>query len=144
MSNADSVGQLTGSSFGQFKIATSGPVAINSTAANVVVMPILNGGITNNGGGYIVRRITVTNQSTVNTALANVQICTSSDGNTSNSVTSNVLLSTLTPNGTWQELTLTTAANTTILTAQALWANVITNVANSTVTFNVFGDVVSF
>lgn len=144
MGNFQSVGRFGARHFGRYLIATSGVVTINSTAVNAVAMPVLSGGVTPNGGGFIIRQVTVTNQTSQNTALANVQICTSSDGATANSVTANSVLSTLTGINTWQDLVPTSAANTTIYNVSVLYANVITNVANSNVIFSVYGQVVSY
>lgn len=143
MSSSQAVGNFHANRF-RYRIATSGVTNIATANANSVVMPILSGGVTPNGGGYIIRQITVTCQNSVNHALANVQITTSSDGNTSNSVTSNVVLSTLSGLNTWQDMTLATAANSTIYNASVLYANVITAVANSNVIFTVWGEVVTF
>ena len=144
MSNADAVATNLPDSFFSYKIASAVNANIGVSGAAQVVLPILGGGVTSNGGGYIVRRITIHNRTGGNVALANVSINTSSDGNVGNSLTGNVLLSSLTANNTYQDFVLNSGANVTIQTAQALFANVNTNVANAVVTFNVYGDMVSF
>ena len=144
MSSGNHVASRLPQSFGSYRIAVADNVNVNTTGANVIVLPILSGGITSTGGGYIVRRITVTNQTGANAAPCNVSILTSSDGNVSNQVTGNVLLSSLSANNTWQDITLNATTNSTILTAQCLFRNVITGTSNGTglLSFAVYGDMV--
>ena len=135
MANPDSVGQLTLDSFGYGKIA----------------IPLLRGGLTNGGavgnsGGVILRRISVNGPSGIINA-SNISITTSSDGNISNVVVGNVVLTNLTTTGKYQDLDISFTANTVVsgTTAQALFVNVNTASGNSnTVNFSVFGEVVSF
>jgi len=152
MSSADSVSQLTGSSFGSFAVAQSVGVSVGATGNAVVALPILNGGLTvgsaaNNSGGIIIRRVTVQNPSG-NVGTANIAILTSNDGNASNAVVANVVLSNLTAVGTYQDLTVASPySTTTVVTGnvtQALYVKVNTAVANSTVDIRIYGDVVTF
>ena len=82
-------------------------------------------------------------------ASANISITTSKDGNISNVVVANVVLSGITAAGTYQDLNIAVPYNTntavTGFTTQALFVNVTTATGNSnTADIVVFGDVVSF
>lgn len=94
------------------------------------------------GTAYIVRQITVANASG-NIGTGNVAILTSSDGNASNAVSNNVVLSNVTSTTTYQDLGLKAATATTVYTAAALYLVVNTAVANGTCDVTVFGDVVT-
>ena len=152
MANSDAVAQLYPNSFGSFAIGSSVGVSVGATGNAVVALPFLGGGLTvgsaaNNSGGVIIRRVTIQNPSgAVNTA--NISILTSNDGNASNAVVSNVVLSNLTAVGTYQDLTVASPYSTTTVltgnTTQSLYVKVNTAVANATVDIRVYGDVVSF
>jgi len=79
-------------------------------------------------------------------AAANVTILTSNDGNTANSVTTNVgqTLANISGANTWQDLTLVAATASTAYTANALFVKVGVGVTNAAVNISVFGDVISF
>ena len=153
MSNADSVGQLTLDSFGFGLVAQIRATALNTAGNAVVTLPLLRGGLTNSGnastsGSVIIRRITVQNP-TGSIASANVSITTSSDGNISNAVVANVVLSTVSAVNRFQDLTIAGAfgANTAVSgnTSSALFVNVNTASGNAnTVDICVFGQVVGF
>ena len=102
MANPDSVGQNTQDAFGNFRIARAQNVSLSATANAVGIMPVLNGGM-GGSGGYILRRIVVSNLyntaggSVPSAATANITIGTSNDG--ANLVTGTVTLTNLT-NGT--------------------------------------------
>jgi hypothetical protein len=145
MANTDSVGQNTQDSFGNFKVALAGPVSLAATGNAVVALPFLKGG-QGGTGSIIIRRITINNLSNTvaggaapNAALANVSIGYSNDG--ANLVTSNTVLTNLSGANTFVDLTLAAAANSTSYTANALFLNVNTSVANAQVWVSVFGDV---
>lgn len=147
MANSDSVGQNTQDSFGNYRMAY-GTASVGSVANAVVSLPILSGGM-QGSGNVIIRRITVA--SAANTAggtvqsLANtyVTIGTTNDGG--NLVTSNVALSNVINNTTYQDLTLVAATGNTCYQPNALFVNVTANaVANHTITVFVHGDVRSF
>ena len=145
MANPDSVGQNTQDSFGNYKVALAGPVALTATGNAVVALPFLKGG-QGGTGSIIVRRITVNNLSNTvaggaapNAALGNVSIGLTNDG--ANLVASNTLLTNLTAANTFVDLTLAAAASYTSYTANALFLNVTTSVANAQVWVSVFGDV---
>lgn len=150
MSNANRVGANTPDFFSSYRIANAVPVSLASTGNAVVALPILGGGIGN--GSFILRRITVSNPANTaggtvpNMSTANVTILTSSDGNTSNAVTTAAgqTIGNVTAANTWQDLTLVAGAATTAYTANALFVKVGTAVANSSVEISVFGDVVNF
>jgi hypothetical protein len=152
MANSDSVAQNTAVNFGNYAIASATAVPLNATGNAVISLPILVGGLTaggatNSSGQVIVRRITVQNASG-NVALANVAILTTNDGNASNAVVANSLLSNLTAANSYQDLTIATPYSTTTtingFTTQALFVKVNTAVANATVDIRVYGDTVSF
>ena len=150
MSSADAVSQNTQDAFSSFRLAFVQGQSLATTGNAVVALPILNGGI--GGGSFILRKITVSNPSNTaggtvpSLATANVTILTSSDGNTSNAVTTSggQTLGNVTAANTWQDLTLASGASTTAYKASALFLLVGTGVANSAVNISVFGDVVSF
>ena len=150
MSSADAVSQNTQDAFSSFRLAFVQGQSLATTGNAVVALPILSGGI--GGGSFILRRITVSNPSNTaggtvpSLATANVTILTSSDGNTSNAVTTSggQTLGNVTAANTWQDLTLASGASTTAYKASALFLLVGTGVANSAVNISVFGDVVSF
>lgn len=150
MSSADAVGQNTQDSFSSYRLAYVQGQSLATTGNAVVTLPILNGGI--GGGAFILRRITVSNPSNSaggsvpSMTAANVTILTSSDGNTSNAVTTTggQTLGNVSAANTWQDLTLASGASTTAYTANALFLKVGTAVGNAAVNISVFGDVVSF
>ena len=94
MASPDSVGQNTQDSFGNYRIARAQNVLLSATANAVGIMPILSGGMAGSGG-YILRRIVVSNLyntaggTAPNAATANITIGTSNDG--ANLVTGTVL-----------------------------------------------------
>jgi hypothetical protein len=100
----------------------------------------------------ILRRITVSNPSNAaggavpNMAAANVTVYTSSDGNTSNAVTTSggQTLGNITGAGTYQDLTLASSTATNTISANAFFLGVNANVANAVVQIGVYGDVVQF
>jgi hypothetical protein len=151
MANADAVGQLYLDSFGYGRVGIVVATPLNTAGNAVVTIPLLSGGLTNanatvGSGSFIPRRITVLNPSG-SIASANVSITTSNDGNISNAVVANVVLSSVSAAGKFQDLTVAYTANTAITGYQtsALYVNVNTASGNAnTVTIAVYGDVVSF
>jgi len=151
MANPDSVSQYYLDSFGNGRIGYVQSTALNTTGNAVITIPLLNGGLTNAGalagsGSVIPRRITVMG-SNGNIALANVSITTSNDGNLSNVVVGNTVLTAVSTAGKYQDLTITYTANTAItgFTTQALYVNVVTASGNTnTASIAVYGDVVTF
>jgi hypothetical protein len=153
MANPDSVSQYYLDSFGNGRIGVVQATQLNTAANATIAIPLLVGGLTNAGatagsGSVIVRRITVQNPSG-SVSSANVSITTSNDGNISNAVVANVVLSNLTAAGKWQDLTIAGAygANTAVtgFQTQALYVNINTASGNAnTVDIRVYGDVVSF
>jgi hypothetical protein len=123
-----------------------------ATVGNAVVaIPLLQGGLTNAGalagsGEVIIRRVTVQNAN-ASASLANVNITTTNDGNTSNAVVATVSLANLTAVNRFQDLTVASpyALTTTINGANtsALYVNV-TNAASAIVDIRIYGDTVSF
>ena len=153
MANPDSVGQFNLDSFGNGRIGYAPQANLATTGSGVITIPLLSGGLTvgataGSSGSVILRRITVNNpQGSVSSA--NVSITTSSDGNISNAVVANVVLSNLTTSGKYQDLTIAGAygANTAVsgATTQALYVNINTASGNSNlVNIVIYGDVVSF
>ena len=156
MANSDSVGQFYLDSFGYGRVAVIKATALNTSgngATTGITIPFLSGGLTNanatvGSGSVILKTIRVQNP-TGSVASANVSITTSNDGNISNVVVANVVLSTITGAGKYQELTIAGnyGANTAVsgYTTQALFVNVNTVSGNAnTVDIAVYGDVVSF
>ena len=147
MANPDAVGQNTQDSFGNFRIARAQNVALSATANAVGVMPVLNGGM-GGSGGYILRRIVVSNLyntaggSVPSAATANVTVGTSNDG--ANLVTGTVTLTNLTNGTSFVDLTLNANTAAIVFNANALFVNVTANVANTACQVSVYGDVVSF
>jgi hypothetical protein len=153
MANPDSVSQYYLDSFGNGRIGYAPQANLATTGSGVITIPLLSGGLTvgataGSSGSVILRRITVNNpQGSVSSA--NVSITTSSDGNISNAVVANVVLSNLTTSGKYQDLTIAGAygANTAVsgATTQALYVNINTASGNSNlVNIVIYGDVVSF
>jgi len=147
MANPDSVGQNTQDAFGSYRIARAQNVALSATANAVGIMPILNGGM-GGSGGYILRRIVVSNLyntaggSVPSAATANVTVGTSNDG--ANLVTGTVTLTNLTNGTSFVDLTLNANTAAIVFNANALFVNVTANVANTACQVSVYGDVVSF
>jgi len=147
MANPDAVGQNTQDSFGNFRIARAQNVPLSATANAVGVMPVLNGGM-GGSGGYILRRIVVSNLyntaggSVPSAATANVTVGTSNDG--ANLVTGTVTLTNLTNGTSFVDLTLNANTAAIVFNANALFVNVTANVANTACQVSVYGDVVSF
>lgn len=148
MASLDAVGQNTQDSFGNYRIAnTTVPVALNATGNAVVALPFLKGG---SGGTtqYIVRRITVANLSNTaggtapNAVTANISIGQTNDG--ANLVANAQTLTALTSNVAFNDLTLNATANAQVFTANALFVNVNTSVANAQCYISVYGDIVTF
>ena len=116
--NANAVGSRYPNAFGSYGVVINVVVPLGATGNAVATLPV--SGATN----YIVRRVTASLPS-ANIATANVIILTTSDGNTSNALTNNVVLSSMNvANTTWQDVGLVTAAATTSYTAQALFVKV--------------------
>jgi len=151
MANPESVAQFYLDSFGNGRIGYVQSTALNTTGNAVITIPLLVGGLTNAGalagsGSVIPRRVTVMG-SNGNIALANVSITTSNDGNLSNVVVGNTVLTAVSTAGKYQDLTITYTANTAItgFTTQALYVNVVTASGNTnTASIAVYGDVVTF
>ena len=150
MANPESVAQFYLDGFGQARIGIAQGVTLNTAANAVVAIPLLGGGMTAGGavansGGVIIRRVTVMNPSGT-VAGANVSITTSNDGNISNAVVGNTVLSSVSGTGKFQDLAIT-GGNVVVsgFTTQALYVNVNNIAANTnTVDFRVYGDVITF
>jgi len=136
--NANAVATRYPNAFGGYGVVINTVVPLSATGNAVATMSI--SGATN----YIVRRVTASLPSG-NIANANVIILTTSDGNTSNALTNNVVLSSMNvANTTWQDVGLVTAAATTSYAAQALFVKVNTaSAANLTCQIAVYADVVT-
>ena len=153
MANPNKVGNLYLDGFGYGLIGKLTAQSLATTGTAQIKIPLLSGGLTNGGaasnsGGVIIRQITVQNP-TGSVASANVGITISSTGDmgASNVVVANVVLSSVSTNGKYQDLTLAYPANTEITgnQTQALYVNVNTASGNTnTVDICVFGQVVSF
>jgi len=134
--NSNHVGSNWPDHFGRFRLAVVRGVSLANTGNTVANLTI------SQGTEYIVRQITVMNPSG-SVASANVAVLSSSDGNTSNAISNNVVISSVSAAHTWQDLGLATAAATTSYTAGQLYLLVNTASGNSnTVDIAVYGDVV--
>jgi len=148
MANANRVGSETQDGFGFKRIATiTKPVSLATTGNAVVALPILSGG----GAGtteYIIRRITIANLTNSaggaapNAATAVVTVGQTNDG--ANLVANSTTLTNLTNALSFVDLTLHGDAAKTCYTANVLFLNVTTNVANAQAFISVYGDVVTF
>jgi hypothetical protein len=150
MANPDSVAQYYLDSFSNGRLGVVRATSLNTGGNAVIVIPILQGGLTNGGavansGGVIIRRVTIQNPSG-SVASANVSI--SATNNNANIIVSNVVLSTLTAAGTYQDLTPASPYTANVVSGsvtQALYVNINTPSGNAnTVDICVYGDVVSF
>jgi len=151
MANPNAVGSNTPDSFGTYAIGRATGVSLATVGNAVVAIPLLQGGLTNTGnlagsGEVIIRRVTIQNPN-ASASLANVNITTSNDGNTSNAVVATVSLANLTAVNRFQDLTVASpyALTTTINGANtsALYVNV-TNAASALIDIRIYGDTVSF
>ena len=150
MANPDSLSQYTLDSIGNGRIAIATATQINTSGNASIAIPLLSGGLTKgaataNSGSVIVRRISVVNPSG-SVASANISITTSNDGNISNAIVGNTVLSSVSGVNTFQDLTIT-GGNVVVsgYNTQALYVNVNTVAGNAnTVDIRVYGDVVSF
>ena len=153
MANSNRVGALYLDSFGYGVLGKLTAQSLATTGTAQIKIPLLSGGLTNSGatansGGVIVRQVTVQNP-TGSIASANIGITISSTGDmtSSNVVVANVVLSSVSAAGKYQDLTVAYPANTEITgnQTQALYLNVNTASGNSnTVDIVVYGQVVSF
>ena len=147
MANPNRVGSNTQDSFGSYRIAAADAVSIGTAANAVVTLPVLSGG-TGGTTQFIVRRIVVSNLTNSaggavpSAASANVSVGTTNDG--ANLVASVTKLTNLTSGTRYVDLTLDANAASNVYTANALYLNVTTAVANAAVSVRVFGDVGPF
>jgi hypothetical protein len=151
MASADAVGSNLPDSFGTYSIARVSGASLATAGNAVVAIPFFQGGLTNGNalatsGQVIIRRVTVQNAN-ASASLANVNITTTNDGNTSNAVVATVSLANLTAVNRFQDLTVASpyALTTTVNGANtsALYLNV-TNAASAIVDIRIYGDSVSF
>ena len=153
MANPNAVGNLYLNSFGYGLIGKLTAQSLAATGTATIKIPLVSGGLTNGGatgnsGGVIIRQVTVQNPSgTVASANVGITISSTGDMGASNVVVANVVLSSVSAAGKYQDLTIAYPANTVVSGAstQALYVNVNTASGNSnTVDICVFGQVVSF
>jgi len=144
MANTDSVGQNTQDFFGNYRAAkTTVPLSLAATGNAVVALPIISGGL-GGTGQLILRRITVSKLSNSaggsapSAALANISIGTTNDG--ANLVANAQTLTSVTSATAFQDLTLSATANASAVTADVLFVNINTSVANAQVFITVYGD----
>lgn len=139
MANNNALENDTAVSLDRYVLAQATGVPLGATGNAVAVLPIMRGGITNTTGAYIVRGITVCNANG-SLSTANVTVLTSSDGNSSNAVSNNVVLSSVTTAiTTYQDLGLVAGAATTAYQAPALFVRVNTAIAGRTCDIKVIG-----
>jgi hypothetical protein len=132
---ANHVGALYPDNFSRVLLGEVIGANLAATGNAVATIPITK------GTQYVIRQISVWNANAT-VATGNVIILTSNDGNTSNAVTGNVLLSNVSSTTTFQDMTLAAGTATGTYSAQALFLKVTTAVSG-TVDISVFGDVVS-
>lgn len=135
MANFSHVSSDTPDQF-RYRLAKAVNVSVGATGNAVAALTL------EAGTSYIVRQITVTNANQ-SIATANVTILTSNDGNTSNAVSNNVVLSSVTAATKYQDIGLATAAASTVYTAGSLYVKVNTAVASGTCDISVYGEVVT-
>jgi hypothetical protein len=152
MANPDSVGQNTQDSFSNYRLGILRGTSLNTSgngATTGIVIPLLNGGLTNSGatansGGVIVRRVTIQNPSG-SVASANISVSTTNNG--ANLIVANTVISNVSAVGTFQDINAT-AGNTQFVSGNVtscLYVNVNTVSGNAnTVDIVVWGDVVNF
>lgn len=150
MANPDAVGQNTQDSFSNFRLGMVRGTSLNTSgngAVTNIVIPLLNGGLTNAGavlgsGGVIVRRVTIQNP---NGSVASANISVSSTNNGANLVAANTVISSVSAVGTFQDITPSPAVFVSGNTTSCLYVNVNTVSGNAnTVDIVVWGDVVNF
>lgn len=150
MANPDAVGQTTQDSFSNFRLGMVRGTSLNTSgngAVTNIVIPLLNGGLTNAGavlgsGGVIVRRVTIQNP---NGSVASANISVSSTNNGANLVAANTVISSVSAVGTFQDITPSPAVFVSGNTTSCLYVNVNTVSGNAnTVDIVVWGDVVNF
>lgn len=132
---ANHVGALYPDNFSGVRLGTASQVNLAATGNAVATIPVTQ------GTAYIIRQITVVNAN-ASVATGNVAILTSNDGNASNAVSNNVVLSNVSSTTTYQDLGLASGTLTTVYTAGSLFVKVNTAVSG-TVDIDVFGDVVA-
>jgi hypothetical protein len=133
---ANHVGANYPDKFGRYALGECVGVSVGATGNAVATIPILG------GTQYVIRQITVWNANAT-IATANVTILTSNDGNASNAVSNNVVLSNVSSTTTYQDLGLASGTLTTVYSASSLFVKVNTAVTNGTCDITVFGDVVA-
>jgi hypothetical protein len=132
---ANHVGANYPDKFSRYAIGEVIGANLAATGNAVATIPILG------GTQYVIRQITVWNaNASVNTG--NVIILTSNDGNVSNAVTGNVVLSNVTSTTTYQDMSLAAGTLTGTYSASSLFLKVTTAVSG-TCDITVFGDVVN-
>ena len=147
MANPNRVGSNTQDSFGSYRIASLDAVSLGTASNAIATLPVLSGG-TGGSTQYIIRRIVVSNLTNSaggtapSAAAANVSVGTTNDG--ANLVASVTQLTNLTAGSRYVDLTLNANAASNVYTANALYVNVTTAVANAAVSIRVFGDVGPF
>ena len=147
MANPNRVGSNTQDFFGNFRVASADAVSLGTAANAVITLPVLSGG-TAGTTQYIIRRITVSNLTNSaggtapSAAIANVSVGTTNDG--ANLVASVTKLTNLVNGLRYVDLTLDANAASNVYTANALYLNVTTAVANAAVSVRVYGDVGPF
>ena len=145
MSSANNVGSNLPDSFGNYEVGAAVSCPVGATGNAVATIPVLGGGLTPNTGAFILRRITVSNAN-ADASVAVVRILKSSDGNTSNAVTSALTLSNCTTKLGWNDATISapyaaaSALNTSVLYVLCSTA---ANAATTKVNVRVYGDFVS-
>jgi len=142
--NLNNVGALYPSNFGGFLLASVQNCSIGATG-DVTPPGKSTAGIGIPAAQYRVRKIVVRSPLILgvsgNASAGFIGFWdTAAQGG--NNLVANAQLSSLTTNLTYQEMTLTAAANTTILTSSTIFPNVGTAVTNGTVDIDIYGDII--
>jgi hypothetical protein len=138
--------------FSSFRLFTGFKVSIGATGD--VTLGGIGSNITGGGAGfgipfssYTVRKVRVRNSRDVNNATkdnsaAVISLWTGAAG-TGTQLINAQTLSNLTANTAFQEVTLASAANNTVLTATTLFLNVGTNVTGGFIDIDIYGDLIA-
>lgn len=140
MASDNHVASRTPLSFGAYNVGVARGVSLGATGNAVVAIPLLGGGLTGSGssttsGVVALRKITIGNYTGGNLSTVNVSVGYTNDG--ANLVANAQILSSITANNQFQDLTLSATGNNTFMNgnvSSTLFLNLVANaVANATV-----------
>lgn len=138
------VGNLIGSNFGNFLLASVKGVPVSATG-DVTIPGALSAGIGMPFTQYRIRKVAV-RSGLISGASGDVSSVNigfwDAAAQGGNNIVANAALTNLTTNLKYQEMTITATGNNTILVSGTLFPNVGTSLANATVEIDVYGDVI--